>query len=186
MKLNIGGGDRRYDGFVNIDYDQNCKPDYCFDMEKERWPFEDNSVDSVIAHHVLEHLGEGYFHVMQELYRVCEHGATIDIVVPHFRHDTFIHDPTHRRPITVDGMLLFSKKYNDWCKEQGAAASRLGYHFGVDFEVVDHHDVPDPTYLDAFTSTPKEEAAKYIVEHNNIIMEVHMKLVVIKDEQERT
>jgi predicted SAM-dependent methyltransferase len=181
MKLNIGGGDTKYEGFVNVDYDANCNPDYCVDMEKDVWPFEDNSVDAVIAHHVLEHMGEGYFHVMKELYRVCEHGAMIDIRVPHHRHDHFINDPTHRRPITVDGLWLFSKKYNDSCKEQGAMASRLGYYFDVDFEIVDSRNVPDPSYIPVFEGKPKTEVEQYMHEHNNIIMEVEIKLVVIKN-----
>ena len=182
MKLNIGGGDKHYEGFLNVDYDANCEPDYCFNIEKDVWPFEDDSVDAVIAHHIMEHLGEGYFHVMQELYRICKPGTIIDIVVPHHRHEHFLNDPTHRRPITVDGLWLFSKKYNDACIEQKAAASRLGHYFGVDFEVMHSFDVPDPRYKNAFDGKIKEEVEQYIYEHNNIVMEVHIKLVVVKDE----
>ena len=180
MKLNLGGGDKRYEGFVNVDYDQNSNPEYCFDMENDPWPFEDNSVDAVIAHHVLEHMGEGYFHFMKELYRVCKPNTLIDIVVPHHRHEYFADDPTHRRSITVNGMWLFSKKYNDSCIEQGAAASRLGHYFGVDFEVVDSLEVPDPKYIKTFEGKLKTEVEQYMYEHNNIIMELHIKLVAIK------
>lgn len=181
MKLNIGGGDKRYEGFSNVDYDTKSNPEYCFDIENDPWPFEDNSVDAVIAHHILEHLGEGYFHVMKELYRVCKPETLIDIVVPHHRHDHFINDPTHRRPITVDGLWLFSKKYNDACIAQKAAASRLGYYFDVNFEVVDSLEVPDPIYIKRFEGKLKTEVEAYMHEHNNIIMEVHIKLAVIKD-----
>jgi hypothetical protein len=181
MRLHLGSGDKRFEGFVNIDYDKNCNPDYCLDIERDNLPFDDNTVDQVIAHHVFEHLGEGYFHVLQELYRVCEHGALIDIVVPHHRHDYFANDPTHRRAITPDGLWLFSKKYNDDCIKQNAAASRLGYYFGVDFEVVDIQNIPDPRYIEIFTGKPVADVENYMHEHNNIIMEVHIKLVVIKN-----
>jgi hypothetical protein len=181
MKLHLGSGDKRFEGFVNVDYDELSKPDYCLDIEKERWPFDNNSVDQVIAHHVFEHLGEGYFHVLKELYRVCEHGAMIDIVVPHHRHEHFANDPTHRRAITADGLWLFSKKYNNSCIEQGAAASRLGHYFDVDFEVLDTTNIPDPIYIPIFTGKTVEEVERYMHEHNNIIMEVNIKLVVIKD-----
>jgi ubiquinone/menaquinone biosynthesis C-methylase UbiE len=181
MKLHIGSGDKRFDGFVNVDYDANCNPDYCFDIETQTFPFEDNSVDEVIAHHVFEHLGEGYFHVLKQLYRVCQHGAIIDVVVPHHRHDSFANDPTHRRPITPDGLWLFSKKYNDICVKQGAASSRLGYYFDVDFEVVDVQNIPDQKYIEVFTKKTIAEVEQYMQEHNNIIVEVHMKLVVIKE-----
>lgn len=181
MKLHLGSGDNRFEGFVNVDYDSRTNPDYCLDIEKEQWPFEDNSVDQVIAHHVFEHLGEGYFHVLKELYRVCEHGAMIDIVVPHHRHNNFANDPTHRRAITADGLWLFSKKYNDSCIEQGAAASRLGHYFDVDFEVLDTRNIPDPIYIPILTGKTVEEVERYMHEHNNIISEVNIKLVVIKE-----
>lgn len=182
MKINLGAGDTRYEGFVNVDYDTNSNPDYCFNIEQDKWPFEDNSVSEVIAHHVLEHLGEGYFHVIKELYRVCQHGAMIDIKVPYPRHWTFLDDPTHRRPITINGLRLFSKKFNDLCKKQGAAASRLGHYFNVDFEIYDSLEVPDKSYIDLFEGKPTDKVEKYIYEHNNIILETQIKLVVIKDE----
>ena len=181
MKLNIGAGDEKIDGFVSVDYDKNCNPDYCFDIEKDPWPFEDNSVDEVIAHHVLEHLGEGYFHVIQELYRVCKHGALIDILVPHHRHEYFADDPTHRRPITVAGMWLFSKKYNDLCKEKNDSSSRLGHYYNVDFELAGVENIPDQRYYKIFNGRPEEEVERYVQEHNNIIMEVIIKLKVVKE-----
>lgn len=182
MKLNIGSGSDRFENFINIDYDLNCNPDYCLDIEKDKLPFEDNSVDEVIAHHVLEHLGEGYFHFMQELYRVCQHGAIVDILVPHHRHEYFLNDPTHRRPITVQGLWLFSKKYNDACAQQNARASKLAYYYGIDFEVGDVTYTPDPAYVEKFDGKPSSFVETYIYEHNNIIMEVGIKLIVVKND----
>lgn len=181
MKINIGAGDTRYEGFVNVDYDALTKPDYVVNLEKDPLPFEDNTVEQVIAHHILEHLGEGYFHLMKEIYRVCKHGAMIHIRVPHHRHETFLDDPTHRRPITVAGMHLFSKKHNDECRRKNYASSRLGYYFDVDFEVVNVVEVPDPNYIKIFEGRPVEEVTRYMHEHNNTIIEVEMQLVVVKE-----
>lgn len=182
MKLNIGAGDTRYNGFLNCDYDEHSNPDYVFDLEKDPFPFDDNIVEEVIAHHVLEHMGEGYFHTIKELYRVCKHGAMIDIRVPHHRHDYFSNDPTHRRAITPDGLWLFSKKYNDSCREQGAAASRLGYYYDVNFEVLDVINIPSKEYIKVFEGKTVQEVERYMHEHNNIIEEVNIKLIVIKDD----
>lgn len=181
MKLNIGSGGVQIDGFVSCDYDALANPDYCFDLEKDKFPFEDNTVDTVVASHVLEHLGEGYFHCLKELYRVCKHGAIIHINVPYHRNDYFHDDPTHRRAITVDGLRLFSKKYNALCKEQGAYASRLGDYFNVDFELVDFTYKPMEKYRKEFEGKPREEVEKYIFEHYNILEELIVKLIVIKD-----
>lgn len=133
MKLNIGGGRTKYDGFLNCDYDINTNPDYVFNLETDVWPFEDNSVDEVIAHHIFEHFGEGYFHVLKELYRVCKDGAVLDIKVPHHRHDNFYHDPTHRRPITPYGLKLFDKQHNYYDE---SSSSKLGILYDVNFQIL--------------------------------------------------
>lgn len=181
MKVNIGAGNIRLDGFVNIDYDSKSNPDYCLDIEKDNLPFEDSSVSVVVAHHVFEHLGEGYFHCLQELYRVCKHGATIDVRVPHPRHDAYLADPTHRRPITPLGLQLFSKKFNKLCRDQGAASSLLGEYFDVDFEIVTWEYVPEERYRHSLADKTKEYIDEYISERNNVVSEIHIKLVVVKE-----
>jgi predicted SAM-dependent methyltransferase len=181
MKINIGAGDVKLEGYVTLDYDSATNPDYVVDVEKDKFPFEDSTVETVVAHHILEHLGEGYFHCLQELYRVCKHGAIIDIRVPHHRHETFAADPTHRRPITVVGLQLFSKKFNRHCKEQQYASSRLGEYFGVDFEVLDYRYIPDDRARQKFQSFSPEQIEEYSNEHNNIISEIHIKLLVVKE-----
>lgn len=181
MKINIGAGDTKLDDFITLDYDSNTNPDYQLDIEKDRFPFEDSTVETVVAHHILEHLGEGYFHCLKELYRVCKHGAIIDIRVPHPRHDSFLADPTHRRPITVIGLQLFSKKFNKHCREEGYASSRLGEYFGVDFEVLNYRYMPDDNAAQRLGSMSQQEIEIYANEHNNIISEIHVKLLVVKE-----
>lgn len=181
MKINIGAGDTKLEGYVTLDYDALSNPDYQLDIEKDRFPFEDNTVETVVAHHILEHLGEGYFHCLQEIYRVCKHGAIVDIRVPHPRHDSFLADPTHRRPITVVGLQLFSKKFNKHCREQGYASSRLGDYFGVDFEVLDYKYIPDDSARSKFQNFTSDQIQDYANEHNNIISEIHVKLLVNKE-----
>jgi len=181
MKINIGSGDTKYDDYFTIDYDKNSNPDYVVDLEKEKLPFEDNSVEVVIAHHIFEHLGEGYFHCLQELYRVCKHGAIIDVKVPHPRHDAYLADPTHRRPITPMGLNLFSKKFNQVCREKGFPSSRLGEYYNVDFEIVDFKYIPDQRVSFKTQSMTPEQLQQYSDECNNVISEIHIRLSVIKD-----
>lgn len=181
MKINIGAGDTKLEGYITLDYDALTKPDYQLDIEKDRFPFEDNTVETVVAHHILEHLGEGYFHCLQEIYRVCKHDAIVDIRVPHPRHDSFLADPTHRRPITVIGLQLFSKKFNKHCRDQGYASSRLGDYFGVDFEILDYRYIPDENAKVKFQTFDARQIEDYANEHNNIISEIHIKLLVNKE-----
>jgi len=181
MKINIGSGYNKIPDFISIDYDKDNNPDYCLNIETDAFPFEEDSIETVVAHHILEHLGDGYFHCLQELYRICKHGAIIDIRVPHPRHDAFLADPTHRRPITPMGLQLFSKKFNELSKKNGWPASTLAEYFNVDFDILEWHYIPEEKYKQLFSGKPKEFIEEYISERNNIISEFHIKLIVNKE-----
>jgi predicted SAM-dependent methyltransferase len=180
MKINIGAGSTRYHGYSNCDYSNQYKPEYVFDLEKDQWPFEDNSVTHVIAHHVLEHLGEGYFHTLKELYRVCKPGASIDIKVPHYNSHNFYHDATHRRAITAVGLSMFSKKRNHLDFLANAATSRLGEYLDIDIELISYSYLVEDRYSNKLAGKPNEFIEDYAWEKNNIISEIRIKMMVIK------
>lgn len=183
MLLNIGAGYKRYPDFVNVDSDVNCNPDYVVNLDDKNLvlPFEDNSVDGVIAHHILEHIGEGYFKLLQELYRVCKNGTIIDIRVPHPFHEVYINDPTHKRPITVEGLRLFSKKVNRHEIDTNGTSSTLGLIFDVDFEIVDFDYVHDSYYDEIKEKLPYPELERLFREALNVCLEIHIVLAVVKE-----
>ena len=109
LKLNLGCGSDFRDGYLNVD--KFGEPELQVDLETFPWPWEDNSVSEIVMQHVLEHLGrdtETYLNIITEMYRVCENSAKILIEVPHPRHDTFLYDPTHVRPVTPESFGLFA------------------------------------------------------------------------------
>jgi hypothetical protein len=109
-KLNLGCGARKIEGFIGVD--KYGTPDVRHDLEQFPWPWADSTVAAVKLIHVLEHLGRDpdvFIGIMKELYRVCAPGAKVEIVVPHPRHDNFIGDPTHVRPVTLGMMTLFDR-----------------------------------------------------------------------------
>ena len=113
MKLNLGCGEKRLNGYLNVD--KFGDPDLRHDLESFPWPWGDNTVDEIRLIHVLEHLGkdtEIYFSIFKEMYRVCKPDALIFIIVPHYRHQYFYDDPTHVRVVTPFGLTLFSQKAN--------------------------------------------------------------------------
>jgi SAM-dependent methyltransferase len=181
MRLNIGSGYKRIPGFINIDSDLNCKPDYIVNLEQDGLPFQDNTVDTVIAHHILEHLGQGYFHLLKELYRVCKHGAIVDIRVPHPTHEVFLNDPTHKRPITVDGLRLFSKQFNKLEIERGGSSSTLGIMYDVDFEIINYEFIHDSYYDEIKKTLPHHQLERLFREALNVCIEIHVQLMVVKN-----
>jgi predicted SAM-dependent methyltransferase len=177
VKLNLGCGQNRLDGYVNTDREPAVEPDVVMDLEQFPWPFEDDSVDEVVAKHVLEHVGataDLFIGVMQELYRVCSSGALIHIAVPHPRHNFFLDDPTHVRAITPHMMELFSKRNCEEYKRLGASNSPLAFYAEVDFEVREVRTI----VVDKYRSAPN---LKEMVElYNNIVTEYQIVLEVIK------
>ena len=87
MKLNLGCGDDRRIGFTNIDRAEH-------DLNK-KLPYEKNSVDYILASHILEHLNDP-IKALKDWRRVTIHTGLIDIYVPHFSHFTSIADLEHK------------------------------------------------------------------------------------------
>ncbi|MCX7314424.1 MAG: methyltransferase domain-containing protein [Alphaproteobacteria bacterium] len=151
MRLNLGCGDKKMAGWHNVDKIAVCNPDEVVDLERLPWPWADNSVDEVLFSHVLEHLGQTpdiYLGIIKELYRVCRDGATITIVVPHPRHDHFLIDPTHVRPITPEGLNMFSQAANRRLIARGGANTPLGIYLDVDLVVQSAEFDLDDRWLD--------------------------------------
>lgn len=176
MKLNIGSGGKPFDGFVNVDVQEMENPDVVCDLEHDIWPFEDNSVDEVRAFHILEHIGNGFFHFIKELYRVCKDGAKIHIIVPHPRHDVFLNDPTHKRPVTHDLMALFSKRLHYANLEEGRQYTPFWKYNNVDFDLCSNIQMVLDPYIDPDSNWKERERHE-----NNIIVEIRFDMVVIKN-----
>jgi hypothetical protein len=183
LKLNLGCGQNLQPGFLNVD--KYGAPDLKCDLESFPWPWPDNSVSQVLLIHVLEHLGaspEVFIGILKEMYRVCEPGAQIHVVVPHPRHDHFLGDPTHVRPVTPQMLELFSKAKNRHWKEIGANNSPLALYHDVDFEVVDSVYMLDEPYSGQARSgkLSDEEIGRLVRTQNNICVEIRIELRVIK------
>jgi hypothetical protein len=184
LKLNLGCGQNPLDGYLNVD--KYGSADLKCDLEVFPWPWPDNSVAEVQLIHVLEHLGAEtgtFIGIMKELYRVCEDGALIHIAVPHPRHDNFISDPTHVRPIVPMTMQLFSKRNNLMWQEIKAANSPLALYHEVDFEVIDTTFVLDEPYVsDLKAGRLSPEALEPLLrQYNNVAAEIRMTLKARKD-----
>jgi tetratricopeptide (TPR) repeat protein len=174
LKLNLGCGNLKMKGFVNVDCVAICQPDMLVDLEKTPWPWEDDSVDEIKLIHVLEHLGQQtdvFLSIIKEMYRVCRDGARIEITVPHPRSEAFLGDPTHVRPVTGAMLHLFSQKLNRECVAAGASNTPLGLILGVDFEIESNLDALMPFWQTRLSSGQMSEAEvrQAARQYNNVI-----------------
>ena len=105
MKLLLGAGKDRRDGWISVDKLASLKPDVTWDLTIAPWPWQDESVEYAEADNLAEHIGWGpngedlLMVFMNEAHRVIMPGGQLLIRVPDFRYwlDGAVKDPTHRR-----------------------------------------------------------------------------------------
>jgi SAM-dependent methyltransferase len=70
-------------------------------------PFPDNSIESIISHHCMEHIADGFVRLMDECHRVLKPGGLLRVVVPLFPSRTAVEDPDHKRYFMLDTFQTF-------------------------------------------------------------------------------
>lgn len=177
LKLNLGAGTNHQPApWVNVDRVGSTNPDEVCDLEGQ-WPWADNSVSEVVFNHSLEHMA-GWEKVFQELWRVCEDGAKVHIVVPCVRHDDWLNDPTHVFRVTPEMLALLSRKACAQFRAARAANSQLADYIGVDFELISAEQVLDP----AFAHLQNDPAIYDLIRTRwNVIKEIKMVMKAVKE-----
>jgi hypothetical protein len=183
MKLNLG---QILEGWINVD--KFGKPDRIPDLETIPRPWPDSSADEILLSHALEHLGqrpETFIAIMRELCRVCRDGATLRILVPHARHDTFLNDPTHVRAIGPGTMEMFSRATNLEWQRIGAGNTPVALLHDMDFELASTRSELDEPYRSMYREgkVSAQDLQKLERTLNNVVLEIEMVLKVKKPAQ---
>jgi len=107
-KLNLGCGEQKKEGYINVDWLKDLNPDIVHNLNVFPYPFNHSEFDLIEADHVLEHLDRP-FDVMKELHRLLKSGGKLVIKVPHFSRG-FTH-AEHAHGFDVTFPLYFSDKF---------------------------------------------------------------------------
>ncbi|MFA5793686.1 MAG: methyltransferase domain-containing protein [Candidatus Brocadiia bacterium] len=96
MKLDIGCGNKKRDGYTGVDVAKLPGVDIVCDIRQGLPSIKDNSVEEIYCAHVLEHITD-LEAVMKEFHRVLSPGGQLIIRVPHCFSPSAFGDPTHCR-----------------------------------------------------------------------------------------
>jgi hypothetical protein len=185
VKLNLGCGYKKQEGWINVDASAACQPDVVLDLEQLPWPWSTDAAEQVRFIHSLEHMGRDpvvFLGIMKELHRVCCNGAEIEIIVPHPRHDDFLGDPTHVRVITPKLLQLFDRQFCDEVKRLGGSNSPFAHYLDVDFFIKSVTQALAEPYAREFAnrSLVEEQVERMSRELNNVVAQYEIILGVRK------
>lgn len=99
MKLDLGCGTQKREGFTGVDVRAFDGVDVVCDLGAGRWPWDDGSVEEAHASHVLEHLAAAErIHFANELHRVLVKGGKCQVITPWWASARAYGDLTHEWP----------------------------------------------------------------------------------------
>ena len=101
IRLNLGCGLTIMKNWVNCDYEKGIGVNVTLNMNNPL-PFDDNSIDEILAAHILEHLPEWY-KAVKECHRILKPGGKFTIKVPYGVNG----DPFHVRFFYPNSMVYF-------------------------------------------------------------------------------
>ena len=127
VRVDICSGPSKPPGFIGIDIVAGPDIDIVHDLSKG-FPFEDSSVDYLRAHDAIEHLHEK-IETMNEIFRVCKNGATVDIKVPSTDGRGAYQDPTHVSYWNINSFYYYCSDYPNYYKQNRV------YGFKGDFQI---------------------------------------------------
>jgi predicted SAM-dependent methyltransferase len=83
MKLNLGCGKVKNEGYVNIDVDPAVNPDLVLNFANCELPYGPKSVEEVVILHTIEHVHRNYHPIVfGEVNRVLQMGGTLIVSYP--------------------------------------------------------------------------------------------------------
>lgn len=108
VKLDLGCGTRKKEGFLGADSHPFEGVDVCVNLGTDPWPWDHNSVEEAHCSHLVEHLKPGErIHFVNELHRVLVPGGKASIITPHFASIRAYGDLTHEWPPVVSFWYLY-------------------------------------------------------------------------------
>lgn len=121
MKINLGCGEFKRRGFVNVDSSKDVEPDIVADVRVTPWIWAKASeADVIFADNLVEHIApEPLLEVIKECHRVLKPDGLLQIRVPIVAPDNMMaafSDPTHVNYFTIETFDWYDHRHIRWKK----------------------------------------------------------------------
>ena len=110
VKLNIGSGEKRIEGYKNIDKYPSEHTDMFGDLD-DVIDLPDACAEEILLDNVIEHV-DSVVNAMKELRRLLKPGGVLHLYTPHFTSHSSWRDPTHRHHLSYFSFDMFCKTRN--------------------------------------------------------------------------
>jgi len=124
LKVDICCGETKPEGFIGVDIVDGPNVDVVGNLN-DKFPFDDDALSYLRAYDAIEHLGDK-INTMNEIWRVCKTGATVEIFVPSTDGRGAFQDPTHVSYWNANSFMYYSidhLSYLKLCKKYGFKGS---------------------------------------------------------------
>lgn len=171
MKLNLGCGREKMEGWVNLDVIDLPSVDCRFDLNTigrgYTLPFEENTFDEMLMSHLLEHLSNPLA-VLEELHRVAKPGCLLTVRLPYGSSDSAYEDPQHQRPYFLQSFEYFSQP----CYWRADYLYRGDWKTKVRHLLINKHEFPESLDL--------KELMFMVQTMRNVVLEFYVELEAVK------
>ena len=109
LRLNVGCGEYRMEGFVNIDQSEDVNPDLVSDAAG--LPYQPNTVDEIYCGHMLEHLDyEDGKAALAHWFAILKPGGLLSVTVPCFDTiaEQYLNDPSPEHMKHINDHIIYS------------------------------------------------------------------------------
>lgn len=112
INLDLGCGENKQKGFIGMDKRNLPTVDIVHDLEVIPYPLNDESVNNIVASHIIEHLKPWLtIDIFNEWWRILKVGGRIAFSAPYGVNEYFVQDPTHCNPINQSTFQYFDPSY---------------------------------------------------------------------------
>lgn len=137
--LNLGCGFNKLPDAINLDAYSVCEPDVVWDLNQTPLPFDDNSIDTITAFHVFEHLVE-WWPCFVDCARILKPMGLLRMAVPHSSStsaNTYRDHHHEFSALSFCGIIGHHQGTNAWAMTQ---------HEQVPLKMIEHINVPYQEY----------------------------------------